>query len=57
MAESVNPNNQSPRAPQITALSTAFPMHFETNTVRTNEDPRRAQAQKTRTPHRHDAGE
>ncbi|MCR9076783.1 MAG: hypothetical protein NXI07_12170 [bacterium] len=57
MAESVNPNNPSPRAPQITALSTAFPMHFETNTVRTDEDPRRAQAQTTRTPHRHDAGE
>ncbi len=57
MPESVNPNNQAQRAPQITSLSTAFPMHFETPHPTPNEDPRRAQNQTTRSPHRHDAGE
>ncbi len=57
MSESINPANQTPRAPQMTALSTAFPMHFETSSSPKNEDPRRTHTQTTRTPHRHDAGE
>lgn len=57
MAEQVNAENQTPRAPQITSLSTAFPMHFETNNTRPGEDPRGDQVQPTRAPHRHDAGE
>ncbi len=57
MTDSVNNNAQPQRLPQITALSTAFPMHFETTNSQNTEDPRRNQSQTTRAPHRHDAGE
>jgi hypothetical protein len=57
MPDPINTQDQSQRAPQVTALSTAYPMHFETTSVPSNEDPRRIQNQTTRAPHRHEAGE
>jgi len=54
------PRNTDPSAniPQITALSTAFPMAFESPTPAPT-DPRRTSANQPdtpRPPHRHDAG-
>lgn len=54
-ARNINPTNP---IPQITALSIAFPMNFESPTPDSPADPRRAPAKPTdqRPTHRHDAG-
>ncbi len=56
MSESIPANNAKP-IPPITALSTAFPMHFESSSAKPANDARIAAAQPKREPHRHDAGE
>lgn len=55
-----NTNNSSTPIPQITSLSIAFPLNFESPENETANDPRRASnstQSKNRPPHRHDAGE
>lgn len=56
MSESIPANNAKP-IPPITALSTAFPMHFESSSAKPGSDARSTAAQPKREPHRHDAGE
>jgi hypothetical protein len=56
MSESFPANNAKP-IPQITALSTAFPMHFESTMPTPVNDARSMPSQANREPHRHDAGE
>jgi len=58
MPESPRDANSAPRQPQMTSLSIAFPMNFESANPESN-DPRGANAKPTgpnRAPHRHDAG-
>ena len=57
MSDQVNPQHQANPAPKMTALSTAYPMQFESTNPASNDEPRRVQPQPTRAPHRHDAGE
>lgn len=57
MSQPVNPQPQPERAPDMTALSTAFPMQFEPQSARPGEDAQPAQAHAQRAPHRHEAGE
>ena len=57
MSDQVNPQHQANPAPKMTALSTAYPMQFESTSPASNDEPRRVQPQPTRAPHRHDAGE
>lgn len=56
MSESF-PANNAKSIPQITALSTAFPMHFESTCAKPGSDASSAAPQPVREPHRHDAGE
>lgn len=63
MADQPNPPRQIPSAPalpHITALSTAFPLRFESPEPPRNGDASRgptANNDPARRPHRHDAGE
>lgn len=57
MSDSFNQSQAARRAPQITALSTAFPMHFESDEPKHREETRINPAEPARKPHRHDAGE
>ncbi|MDF1808910.1 MAG: hypothetical protein P1U42_04365 [Phycisphaerales bacterium] len=60
MSEPTRNINPSSKAPQITSLSIAFPMNFESQSHTPSNDPRRvtpAANDTTRPPHRHDAGE
>jgi|GEM_PF-3126061 len=60
MSESARNINPSSKAPQITSLSIAFPMNFESQAPVSSNNPRRvtpAANDTTRPPHRHDAGE
>lgn len=56
MSDSLNHRQDAQPIPQITSLSTAYPMQFESESPK-QEEPRRASAQPTREPRRHDAGE
>lgn len=60
MPDSFNQRPAAKPAPQITSLSTAFPMHFESSEPVRNTSPRTERSNNTaqaRSPHRHDAGE
>lgn len=56
MSES-HPANNAKQIPQITALSTAYPMHFESSSPKPGSDSHIPAPQPSREPHRHDAGE
>ncbi len=59
MSQAPRDNNPSANIPDMTPLSIAFPMNFESFTP-TPTDPRRASTNTPtpkRPPHRHDAGE
>jgi len=58
MSDAFNHHKAGKPIPQITSLSTAFPMQFENEDSKNSEDPRRSKnPDPTRKPHRHDAGE
>lgn len=57
MSDSFNQSQPARRAPQITALSTAFPLHFQSDEPKPREEARPNAAEPARKPHRHDAGE
>jgi hypothetical protein len=57
MSDSINQGQTTRQAPQITSLSIAFPMHFESDAPQTRDEPRRNTTEPARKPHRHDAGE
>lgn len=56
MSDSLNKHQDAKPIPQITSLSTAYPMQFESESPR-HDDPRRTPPQPPRDPRRHDAGE
>lgn len=56
MSESFPAKNAKP-IPPMTALSTAFPLQFESTAAKPAADARTPAAKPPRAPHRHDAGE
>ena len=59
MPQSANNSNPPANIPQMTPLSVAFPMTFESANPESTNDPRRASTNKNdpnRPAHRHDAG-
>lgn len=57
MSESFRNTNNAKPIPQITALSTAYPMHFESSSAKPANNTSAPAPQPGREPHRHDAGE
>lgn len=56
MSDQAQPSRAQQSAPKMTALSTAYPMHFDSRD-HCDETPSQAPQQAPREPHRHDAGE